>query len=935
MDVPLTAGIKLGRYEIRSQLGAGGMGEVYLALDTKLDRKVALKILPSDVAADRNRMLRFVQEAKAAAALNHPNIGHIYEIGEADELNFIAMELVDGETLRRHLNGLQNEMNRIVEVAIQIADALTAAHEAGIAHRDIKPENIMLRSRDGYVKVLDFGLAKLAEPTATAIDPEAATRAQIVTDPGVVLGTVQYMSPEQARGLEVDARTDIFSFGVVLYEMLAGCGPFQGETKADVLASILGKEPPPLARYSRETPEMLEWIVTKALRKSRAERYQTARELLTDLRSLKQRLDFAAEQERSVPPSTRSEATDVSGSRRSPTGTVEYTETETESQVHPVTSAEYLVSEVKRHKRGAFLVLTVLALVIAGVALGLKYFGRRQAKTLSEEAFSKIRLARLTTTGKAGTGAISPDGKYVVHVMGDPGQQSIWLRHIDTGSDKEIAPSIGTNYCCPSFTHDGSYVYYQRSSTNAPNVLYQVPVLGGASRTIAEDIDSKVTLSPNGKQLAFIRGYPAEGIAALIVANADGSGERRILNHPIVDFFPVGNTMFPAWSPDGEIIVIGVPAVDGAGSFRQMLAVRANDGAKTPISSQRWSTLGQFAWLNDGSGLIFTATDAPGSPQQIWYMSYPDGKTRRITNDLNDYRGISLSADSRALVTVQIDLTASIWIVPSAEAQRAAQITSNKYDGLEGVAIASDGRVVYTSRAGGNLSLWITNPDRTGQKQLTTDPHNHLAPAITPDGRYVVFGSDRAGSQNIWRIGTDGSNPKQLTRGEADLYPQCSPDSQWVVYTANNGGKQTLWKVPIDGGDPIQMTNFISARAVISPDGKQLACAYLDEQGTSPRWAAAIIPFEGGQPLKTFDVPRQRQRMILRWSLTGQELTYIVNRAGISNIWSQPVDGSPAKQLTDFKSNQIFSFDWSRDGKLLGLARGAASSDVVLIIDIN
>lgn len=935
ITMTLNAGTKLGRYEIRSPLGAGGMGEVYLADDTKLDRKVAIKILPAAVASDGNRMRRFVQEAKAAAVLNHPNVGHIYEIAEADGLNFIAMELVEGETIRELLTGTRIELDTILEVAIQTAAALTAAHEAGIVHRDIKPENIMLRARDGYVKVLDFGLAKLEEPTGATLDQEASTIVQVVTDPGVVMGTAQYMSPEQARGLQVDARTDIFSLGVVLFEMLAGCSPFQGETKADVLASILGHEPPPLARYSREIPEMLEWIVTKALRKSREERYQTARELLTDLRSLKQRLDFMAEQERSVPPPMRSEATDASSTRLSSTRT-ENIGTATERQVHPVTSAQNLVGEVKRHKRGVFLVLTALLLVVAAVVLGIKYFGRRQVTARSAEPFSKVRLARLTTTGNAGSGAISPDGKYIVHVMGGPGQQSIWLRHIDTGSDKEIAPSIGTNYCCPFFSHDGSYVYYYKSSTNSPNVMYQVPVLGGTAKTIAEDIDSKATLSSNGKHLAFMRGYPPQGIVALIVANADGTGERKVLTHPISEFFPVGNTMFPAWSPDGEIIVIGVPAVDGAGSYRQMLAVRVNDGSTTPVSSQRWSSLGQFAWLNDGSGLLFTASDqAPGSPQQIWYMSYPEGKTRRITNDLNDYRGISLTADSRALVTVQIDLTASIWTAPSAEAHRATEITSNKYDGLEGIAIASDGRVVYTSRAGGNLGLWITNPDGTGQKQLTTDPHSHLAPAITPDGRYVVFGSDIAGSQNIWRMDIDGSNPKQLTRGEADLFPHCTPDSQWVVYTANHRGKQTLWRVSIDGGDPIQVTNFVSARAVIAPDGKQIACAYLDEQGNSPRWVAAIIPFEGGQPLKKFDVPRQRQRMILRWSLTGQELTYIVNRAGISNIWSQPVDGSPAKQLTDFKSNQIFSFDWSRDGKLLGLARGVASSDVVLITDLN
>lgn len=935
MSSLFSPGTKLGRYEIRSQLGAGGMGEVYLAEDTKLDRKVALKILPAKVAANQESMRRFVQEAKTASGLNHPNIVTIYEIEEITSTRFIATEFIDGETLRRHMKSTPLKISKVLEVSIQIADALTAAHEAGIVHRDIKPENIMLRRRDGYVKVLDFGLAKLTGPPDEAVDPDAPTKARIVTEPGVVMGTVQYMSPEQARGLPVDARTDIFSLGVVLYEMLAGCAPFKGDTKTDVLASILEKEPPPLARYSTEVPEMLEWIVTKAIRKSRGERYQTARELLTDLRSLKQRLDFAAEQERSVPPAARGDATDASAGGHASTETVAAFVTPTEERAHPTTSAEYLVSGITRHKGGVILVLIALVVAVAGVVFGLKYFGSR-APTKSPDPFSRIKLTRLTTTGNAGPAAISPDGRYVAHVMGGLGQQSIWLRHIDTGSDKEIAPSIGTNYCCPFFTHDGSYVYYSKTSTNSPNVLYQVPVLGGAARTIIEDIDSRVSLSPNGKQLAFIRGYVAEGIAALMVANADGSGARRLITHDIVDFFPPGNAMFPTWSPDGEVIVLGVPAVDAAGSYRQMRAVRTEDGSATPITSQRWSALGQFEWLRDGSGLLFTASDqAPGSPQQIWYMSYPGGQTRRITNDLNDYRGISLTADSRALVTLQTDPTASIWIAPSEEAHRAAQITSNKYDGLEGIAFAPDGRVVYTSRAGGNLNLWITNPDGTGQIQLTTDPHSHITPTVSPDGRYVVFASDSAGAQNIWRMDIDGSNPKQLTSGKADHYPHCSPDSRWVVYTSNDDGKQRLWTVSIDGGDAKQLTDFTSARPVVSPDGKQLACAYLDEQGKSPRWVAAIIPFEGGQPIKKFEVPRQRQRMILDWSLSGQELTYIVTRAGVSNIWSQPVDGSPAKELTDFKSNQIFFFDWSRDGKQLALARGGITSDVVLINEIK
>src|SRR2546423_3053412 len=294
----VAAGTLLGRYKIRSPLGAGGMGEVYLAEDIQLERSIALKVLPSEVASDQKRMGRFKQEARAASVLNHPNVAHIYEISEAAGIQFIAMEFVEGRTLRHEIASAGTKTTATLEVALQVAAALSAAHAAGIVHRDIKPENIMLRP-DGYVKVLDFGLAKLTE--ARAGDSEASTL--INTDPGVVIGTVQYMSPEQARGREVDARTDIFSLGCVLYEMIAGRAPFEGETKTDVIDSILNDEPPPLARYSREVPETLEWIINKALRKDREERYQTAKELLTELRSLKRRLEFA-EQERSLSPDT-------------------------------------------------------------------------------------------------------------------------------------------------------------------------------------------------------------------------------------------------------------------------------------------------------------------------------------------------------------------------------------------------------------------------------------------------------------------------------------------------------------------------------------------------------------------------------------------------------------------------------------------------------
>src|SRR5882724_296139 len=367
MNKELAANTILSRYRIVSKIGAGGMGEVYLAHDTKLDRRVALKVLPADVAADQTRMRRFVQEAKAASALNHPNIITIHEIEQIDSVNFIATEFIDGETLRQRISAGM-KLGAILEVAIQAASALAAAHAAGIIHRDIKPENIMVR-RDGYIKVLDFGLAKLTEPLDSVTDPEAATRAIVNTDAGTVMGTAIYMSPEQAKGVKVDERTDLWSLGAVLYEMVTGQVPFVGETPTETISLILQKEPAPLTRYAREVPAELERIVNKALTKNCEERYQSAKDLVIDLRNLKRKVEVDAEIDRTVSPEFRgAAATRSTPNDQSPPATASgEAATATAGATHTVSSAEYIVSGIKRHKLAAL--VAAVALAITAVAL--------------------------------------------------------------------------------------------------------------------------------------------------------------------------------------------------------------------------------------------------------------------------------------------------------------------------------------------------------------------------------------------------------------------------------------------------------------------------------------------------------------------------------------------------------------------------------------
>ena len=389
----------LAHYTILSKIGEGGMGEVYLAQDTKLDRKVALKLLPEAVAANQERMRRFVQEAKSASALNHPNIITIYEVGEAESRHFISTEFIDGETLRQRMRKGHLKLNDVLEVSIQVASALAAAHAAGIVHRDIKPENIMVR-RDGYIKVLDFGLAKLTEAEGSTPDPEARTKTLVNTDAGTVLGTATYMSPEQAKGKYVDGRTDLWSLGAVIYELVAGHAPFEAETSSEVIGLILNKEPPPLARFDREAPAELDRIVTKALTKDLDERYQTAKDFLVDLKRFKRQHDLEAEIERTAAPDFRSlSATGSHKAASSEQVTASAANTTVSSQVtHQITSAEYIVSEIKRHKKGFALTgAVVFALVLATV--GYFVFARRTAALTDKDTILLADIVNTTGDG--------------------------------------------------------------------------------------------------------------------------------------------------------------------------------------------------------------------------------------------------------------------------------------------------------------------------------------------------------------------------------------------------------------------------------------------------------------------------------------------------------------------------------------------------------
>jgi serine/threonine protein kinase len=942
-------GQSIGRYKIISALGAGGMGDVYLAHDTSLGRKVALKLLPDHFTTDRDRLRRFEQEAHAASTLSHTNVCVIHEVGETENgRHYIAMEYVDGVTLRQHLAGTRLGLTDALDVAIQVASALAAAHAGGIVHRDIKPENIMVRS-DGTIKVLDFGLAKLTEQPQT-IDSELATRPVAHTDTGMVMGTTAYMSPEQARGLAVDARTDIWSLGVVLYEMLAGRPPFEGETASDLIAAILKTEPPALTYYTVDVPSELEHVARKALQKEREVRYQTARDLLNDLNDIKQELEFQAKLERSVQPEVRNQA---NAARRggAELQTAEVGEVLTDRLARETSSAEYLINEIRRHKKGVF--ITLVFSLICGLAYTIYHFSSPIKPAVAH--FLSMKIRRVTSDGNVGGATISPDGKYIAYSLIEGGKRSLWTKHLATGSRVQIAPPVEAGGMNPNtfthdefsnapktllsfglipntFTHDGSYVYYTRyDQLNPQGALYEVPVLGGASKKILTNIAWPISLSPDGKQLAFGRFYEDLNEDELLVANADGTNERSLLrpsNRPSNPGWLSEAAV--AWSPDGKMLATGYGQPDG-GDHMGVAIMSVAEGTLKLIPTPRWFHIGPIVWFSDGNAFALQVQEQELGTTQIWQLSYPGGEARRITSDLNSYAGNSLmfTADARALVTVQSEAASNIWIAPSGEASSARPVTSRKnvQDGTHGLTWSPDGRVVYETNINGKRSVWIMNSDGSDPKPLTDSTAYDNQPEVTQDGRFIVFLSFREGMSQLWRMDIDGSNPIQLAEEQKGTTSFCvSPDGQSVVYNPLDDG---IWRVSIDGGTPSKLIEKSNARyGRVSPNGKLLAYHFVDDQTKRPR--IAVTAFADGAPIKTLDMP-MTSAAIFQWSHDGHALIYIDTRNGASNLWSQPLKGGAPKQITDFKSDLIYRFAYARDGKLLAVARGNVSRDAVMI----
>lgn len=926
-------GQTIGRYQLVEFLGRGGMGEVYLAHDPSLNRRVSLKLLPACIIDNEGRVRRFEQEARAASAISHPNVAHIYEIGEAQGQRYIAMEYVRGQTLRQALRSGLLGICEALDIAIQTSMALAAAHEAGVFHRDIKPENIMLRD-DGYVKVLDFGLAKLVENKSHSDAPNALSFPSLHTEPELLMGTSDYMSPEQIRRQPANERTDLWGLGVVLYEMLAGRRPFVGQEPHEVIVAILEQEPEKLDCARPGLPPVLQDAVSRALRKLNEERYPSAQHMASELRRIRRLVeedcggsasDARAPQKPHERSSRPAKSQDISsGIISHPFGALGRM-VDFKSSVFNITR----VSTLTRRWRSPYWLALILMAVV-----GLYFASMRQSQRALQDMEINLRFERLNLSGTISDIALSPDGKYIARVVAEDGKQAVHVTEVATASDLRVTKPSAAGYSGLSFSPDGTYIYYLETQTEI-GTLYRVSKLGGGYRKILDDVNTAVTFSPDGKRLAFVRINHALDTPDLIIAQADGTSERLLARRTRVDadaFMSDMKRAGPAWSPDGKTLACPTFSLSqNEGMSLEVVDVETGDGRR--LNAKPWYDISRVAWLADGSGLVVSTTEAQGTPWQLQLLAYPSGRIRKVTNDPNNYMHVSGTRDSSLFLTLNSEEDSSIWHISVTDSATSDVTDVARKKGVSEILWDAAGGFIYTVNDGKHTNLWA---QETGAalRQLTFEADN-FKPAQSPDGRYTVFVSTRAGKMNIWRTNADGTQPVQLTKGTYEDVPSVTRDGKWVIYRTGN----SIRKVSINGGNTIELLDKSALCPTVSPDGRLLAFFTNDQPG-GQTWHIEVYDLSALSVFRRFELPeattpfnglRLTPDNRLRWTPDGSGLSYVSRADGTPNVWLQSLADGPPRQLTHFRDAEIPSFAWSSDGKQLACVRSIKAYVPVLL----
>jgi Tol biopolymer transport system component len=849
----LKSGTRLGVYEITAPIGAGGMGEVYRARDARLGRDVAIKVLGAEYSADVTRLTRFEQEARAVSSLNHPHIVSIFDVGTAEGHSYLVMEMVEGRSLRELLEGGALPLKKALNIAAQVADGLAKAHAAGIVHRDLKPENVMVNA-DGFAKVLDFGLVKLAGTQVNTL--ATVTAAMPATSPGMVLGTVGYMSPEQARGKEVDFRSDQFSFGTMFYEMVTGARPFVRESSAQTLAAIIEDDPKPVSELNPKVPLAVRWIIERCMAKDAEERYASTRDLARDLQSVRDHLSEAS-------------------SHVSQLG------------IAPVHGSAWLKWRIPA-------AVALIALAV-GVAVGAWLF--------RSEPDAPAAVRPLTFSGVDAVPAVSPDGRTIAFVSHRDGKDRIWIKQLAGGGEAPLTD--GPRDWRPRFSPDGSMLLYRRDTS-----IWRISVVGSEQRRVAED-GRDPDWSPDGKQICFIRRSPASRGTDLVVAEADGGNPRVVASYP-------GELEGMRWSPDGKYF-LGPARIAGLTSERGNFVYISTDGKEvrqipaavtggdfSPVAFT--STPGEIVFMRGES--VSTAGFTNPSAVAVVLQNINTGKARRLLSLPGGSDTVEILAAGR-LVMDSLATHLNLVLIPLSTVDK-----PNTYQWLtHGNAndrqptVSPDGEwVAFSSNRSGNLDIWEVSRKTGAVRRLTDDPADDWDPSFSPDGKQLVWSSHRSGNFEIWMAEADGSGAHQVSHDGVDAENPAMTAGGWIVYNSGHPDKHGLWKVRSDGSQPTRLTTESCNWPAASPDGQYVAC-------NSRTFEDIVVRVSDGQVVQKLQI---RGTGRTRWMPDGSGIAFLeADDAGKNSLVVAPFlkPDAPRRKLLVEGEHLFESFGFARDGK--------------------